>query len=63
MRVTVGTRVKVLCAAVALSATCSLDFSDHFAIISSPITGQYILNALDPALARKPICTLVPPAV
>jgi triacylglycerol lipase len=42
---------------------CSLDFSDHFSIISSPITGQYILNALDPPNARQPMCTLVLPAV
>ncbi len=32
-----------------LQAHCNLDFSDHLAIISSPITGRYILNALDPA--------------
>ena len=42
---------------------CPLDFSDHLSIISSPITGQYILNALDPAHAQPPPCTLVLPAV
>ena len=31
-----------------LQAHCALDFSDHLSIISSPITGRYILNALDP---------------
>src|SRR4051812_44414441 len=41
---------------------CALDFSDHLSIISSPITGRYILNALDPAHTRPPICTLVLPA-
>jgi triacylglycerol lipase len=46
-----------------LQAHCSRDFSDHLAIISSPITGRYILNALDPAHARPATCTLVLPAV
>jgi triacylglycerol esterase/lipase EstA (alpha/beta hydrolase family) len=41
---------------------CALDFSDHLSIISSPITGQYILNALDPAHARPVPCRLVLPA-
>ena len=41
---------------------CPLDFSDHLSIISSPITGQYILNALDPAHARPVPCTVVAPA-
>ncbi|MDQ1435340.1 MAG: hypothetical protein QOF59_2156, partial [Actinomycetota bacterium] len=31
-------------------------------IVSSPMTGRYILNALDPAHARAPVCTLVLPA-
>jgi triacylglycerol lipase len=42
---------------------CALDFSDHLSIVSSPITGRYILNALDPAHALPPPCTLVLPAV
>jgi len=41
---------------------CALDFSDHLSIISSPITGQYILNALDPAHAVPPPCVPVLPA-
>lgn len=48
---------------ITLQDHCALDFSDHLSIISSPITGQYILNALDPAHARPPPCTLVLPAV
>ncbi len=48
---------------ITLQDHCALDFSDHLSIISSPITGQYILNALDPDHARPPICTLVLPAV
>jgi triacylglycerol lipase len=48
---------------ITLQDHCALDFSDHLSIISSPITGQYILNALDPAHARTPPCTLVLPAV
>jgi triacylglycerol esterase/lipase EstA (alpha/beta hydrolase family) len=42
---------------------CGLDFSDHLSIISDPITGQDILNALDPAHAKPPRCTLVLPAI
>jgi triacylglycerol lipase len=48
---------------ITLQDHCALDFSDHLSIISSPITGQYILNALDPAHAQPPPCTLVLPAV
>ena len=47
---------------ITLQDHCPLDFSDHLSIISSPITGQYILNALDPAHAQPPPCTLVLPA-
>ena len=38
---------------ITLQDHCALDFSDHLSIISSPITGQYILNALDPAARRS----------
>jgi len=48
---------------IALQDRCALDFSDHLSIISSPITGRHILNALDPARARPAPCTLVLPAV
>lgn len=47
---------------ITLQDHCKLDFSDHLSIISSPMTGQYILNALDPAHAKQPPCTLVLPA-
>jgi triacylglycerol esterase/lipase EstA (alpha/beta hydrolase family) len=46
-----------------LQAHCSLDFSDHLSIISSPITGRYILNALDPAHAQPAPCVPVAPAL
>jgi hypothetical protein len=46
-----------------LQARCSLDFSDHLSIISSPITGRYILNALDPVHAVAPPCVPVAPAL
>jgi triacylglycerol lipase len=47
---------------ITLQDRCSLDFSDHLSIISSPITGRYILNALDPGHAKPAPCTLVLPA-
>jgi triacylglycerol esterase/lipase EstA (alpha/beta hydrolase family) len=47
---------------ITLQDHCALDLSDHLSIISSPITGQYILNALDPAHARRPPCVPVAPA-
>ena len=47
---------------VTLQDRCVLDFSDHLSIISSPITGRHILNALDPAHAKPVPCTLVLPA-
>ncbi|MCU1467369.1 MAG: lipase [Actinomycetia bacterium] len=47
---------------ITLQDHCALDFSDHLSIVSSPITGRYMLNALDPAHARPPVCTLVLPA-
>lgn len=46
-----------------LQAHCALDFSDHLSIISSPITGRYILNALDPAHALPAPCVPVAPAL
>jgi len=47
---------------ITLQDHCALDFSDHLSIISSPITGRYILNALDPAHAQPPPCVPVAPA-
>jgi len=48
---------------ITLQDRCLLDASDHLSIISSPITGQHILNALDPAHARPAPCVPVLPAV
>jgi len=48
---------------ITLQNRCALDFSDHLSIISSPITGRYILNALDPAHAKAPPCVPVAPAL
>jgi triacylglycerol esterase/lipase EstA (alpha/beta hydrolase family) len=45
-----------------LQSRCALDFSDHLSVISSPITGRHILNALDPANARPAPCVPVLPA-
>jgi hypothetical protein len=42
---------------------CALDFADHLSIISNPITGRYILDALDPAHAQRVPCVLVAPAL
>ncbi len=41
---------------------CPIAFSDHLSIISNAITGQYVLNALDPPHAHPPPCVLVLPA-
>jgi len=40
---------------------CPVDASDHLSIISSRRTGQYILNALDPAHAQPVPCVPVAP--
>jgi pimeloyl-ACP methyl ester carboxylesterase len=47
---------------ILLQDHCLLDASDHLSIISSPITGRYILNALDPAHTRPVPCVPVLPA-
>jgi triacylglycerol lipase len=47
---------------ITMQDTCPLDFSDHLSIISSPRTGQYILNALDPAHPHAVPCVPVAPA-
>ncbi len=47
---------------ITLQDHCTLDFSDHLSIVSSPITGRYMLNALDPAHPQPVPCTLVLPA-
>lgn len=47
---------------ITLQDRCLLDVSDHLSIISSPITGRHILNALDPTHARPVPCVPVLPA-
>jgi triacylglycerol lipase len=42
---------------------CPLDASDHLAIVADPVTGQDVLNALDPAHRHRVPCTLVAPVV
>lgn len=42
---------------------CPLDFSDHLAVIADPVTGQDILNALDPTHPGPVPCTLVLPFI
>jgi triacylglycerol esterase/lipase EstA (alpha/beta hydrolase family) len=46
---------------ILLQDHCALDFSEHLSIISSPITGQYILNALDPTHTAPVPCVPVLP--
>jgi triacylglycerol esterase/lipase EstA (alpha/beta hydrolase family) len=47
---------------ITLQDHCALNFSDHLSIVSSPITGRYMLNALDPAHPQPVPCVFVPPA-
>jgi triacylglycerol esterase/lipase EstA (alpha/beta hydrolase family) len=42
---------------------CGLDLAEHIAMAFDPVTAQDILNALDPAHAKPPACTLVLPFV
>ncbi len=42
---------------------CSLDLADHLSLASDPVAAQDVLNALDPAEAQSPPCTLVAPVV
>ncbi len=42
---------------------CPLDLSDHLALVSDPVAAQDVLNALDPAAAQPPPCTLVAPVI
>ena len=48
---------------ITLQDRCLLDATDHLSIISSPITGRHILNALDPAHAQPVPCVPVLPAL
>ncbi|MGH9190059.1 MAG: lipase family alpha/beta hydrolase [Acidimicrobiales bacterium] len=38
---------------------CALDLSDHLAMAFDPVAARHVLNALDPAHAVAPVCTLV----
>jgi len=40
---------------------CFLDLGEHFAIASDPVAAQLVLNALDPANAKRPPCRAVLP--
>jgi triacylglycerol lipase len=42
---------------------CPLDRADHLSLASDPVAAQDLLNALDPAQAQSPPCTLVAPVV
>jgi triacylglycerol lipase len=42
---------------------CPIDFAEHLAMAFDPTVGQDVLNALDPAHARKVPCRLVLPGI
>lgn len=42
---------------------CRLDQADHLSMAADPIVAQDVLNALDPAHAKRPPCTLVLPGI
>lgn len=42
---------------------CALDLSDHLAVAFDAVAARHVLNALDPAHAVAPVCTLVLPGV
>ena len=46
-----------------LQDLCPDNYADHLSINSDPVTSRLVLNALDPANARAPECTLVLPAI
>lgn len=46
---------------IVLQDVCPIDFSDHLEIASSPNAAQLVLNALDPAHAKKVVCRLTLP--
>ncbi len=48
---------------ILLQNQCSQDFSEHLAIIYDHVALQDVLNALDPAEARPPKCSLVLPFI
>ncbi|WP_302182681.1 lipase family alpha/beta hydrolase [Paraconexibacter antarcticus] len=46
---------------ILLQDVCPTDYSEHLGVAYSPVAAQLVLNALDPARARKAPCTLVTP--
>ena len=48
---------------IVLQNQCALDLAEHVGVAFDPIAGQDILNALDPAHAKTPACTVVLPVV
>ena len=48
---------------IVLQDVCSNDYSEHFQIVSSRNVAQMVLNALDPANAKKVRCSTVLPFV
>ena len=45
-----------------LQDVCPTDYSEHAAVAFDPMAAQLMLNALDPAHARKPPCVVMTPA-
>jgi triacylglycerol esterase/lipase EstA (alpha/beta hydrolase family) len=48
---------------IVLQRQCILDATDHVAIVYDHIALRDVLNALDPAHARRPVCTPIVPLV
>ncbi len=47
---------------IVLQDGCPTDLAEHGAVAADPVTGQHILNALDPAHAKPVTCYVVSPA-
>lgn len=48
---------------IAVQDQCPLDLADHAALAADPVAAQDVLNALDPAHAVAPPCTVVLPYI
>ncbi|HEX6310271.1 MAG TPA: alpha/beta fold hydrolase [Acidimicrobiia bacterium] len=48
---------------ITLQDRCALDLGDHLAVIYDRVALHHVLNALDPARATRPPCTVVLPGV
>jgi pimeloyl-ACP methyl ester carboxylesterase len=48
---------------IVLQDQCPLDFAEHAAVAYDPVAAQDVLNALDPAHAKRVPCTLVLPLI